>query len=382
MSTSNPHTHCGSLPHTLISQTYPVTTGHEDSVTVVQRPRNVNPIAPLHGRHPHVHGTISVRPSSSEPGISLSVTANDPSIDVDVSFEGQTLALTTPQVGTWAHQPCVEVIAVVNLPPGSELDKLSLHAAHLNVTLEEDLSLQVSEVSIGSVPGPVHVPEGSLASAHALSLTSVSGPIDAEVPVAEDMHTETTSGGIRLRILAPDSYPEFKSSKLKVSSVSGNVDVKGKGKLPQLKYTHSVSSISGRVEVALPFWESVVKTTSGRLSADLTPLLVSKGSPSVQTNTLSGNMDVTISEPADGKLDALESKHESMSGGVKVRYPSSWAGNFKAETFSGDVEVRGKDVEVGRGKGRKEVSGRKGDGKSRAGVKSFSGDVLLVIGEE
>lgn len=324
-----------------------------------------------------------MRPSS-DPGISLSVTSSDPSIDVDVSFEGQTLALTTPQVSAWGRRPCVEVEAVVNLPPGSDLHRLSLHAAHLNVTLDEALSLRLSEVDMGSVPGPVHVPGGSIASTRALSLTSVSGPIDAEVPVAAVMHTETTSGSIRLRITpGEDGHPKFERSKLRVASVSGDVDVKSKGELPRLRYAHSISSVSGRVGVALPFWESVVKATSGRLDAALTPLLISGGSPpSVRTQTLSGNMDVSISDPADGELDAMDSTHKSTSGDVTVRYPTSWAGRFKAESFSGSVDVRGRDVEVGRGKGRREVRGKKGKGESTAGVKSFSGDVLLVIGEE
>lgn len=357
-------------------------------MTVTQRPRNIHALAPERtlGRHPHVHGTIAVRPSS-EPGISLSVTASDPSIDVDVSFEAQTLALTTPQLLSWdgPREPCIEITAVVNLPPGSELERLSLHAAHLNVTLDGALSLRLSDATLGSVPGPIHIPEGALASTRTLSATSVSGPIDAEVPVAEDMHAETTSGSIRLTLLAPeDRHPEFKSSKLSVSSVSGDVDVRGRGELPRVRYSHSVSSVSGKVEVALPFWESVVKATSGRVSADLTPLLVSEGEPSVRTETLSGDMEVTISDPADGKLDSLDSRHKSTSGDLTIRYPPSWAGHFKAESFSGDVDVRGKDVEVGRGKGRwrREVSGRKGEGGSQAGVKSFSGDVLLVIGEE
>lgn len=253
----------------------------------------------------------------------------------------------------------------------------------MNVTLDGGLALRLREADVGSVPGPVNVAEGAIAGARALSVTSVSGPIDAEVPVAAVMHAETTSGGIRLSVLpGEDRHPKFESSKLRVASVSGDVDVKNKGELPRLRYSHSISSVSGRVEVSLPFWESVVKATSGRLDAVLTPLLVSKGSPSVQTQTLSGNMDVTVSDPADGELDNLESSHKSTGGGVTVRYPSSWAGRFKAESFSGRVDVRGRDVEVGRGKGRREVRGRKGEGGSEAGVKSFSGDVLLVIGEE
>lgn len=368
---------CGPESFSLLSKTYSIKTGDRD-VNVIQR------VKPDHGHdHDHDHyvrvrGTIDVRPAS-EARIDLDISGNNEDIPVDVTFEeNQKLTITTsdaPQHGDHHHHyPCVEVKVVVHLPEATILDRLSLHAVSLDTTLHDGLSLSLDSASLGTVASDIQVQQGAIASVRDLALNSVSGDIDAVVPLSETIHQETTSGEIKLTIL-PVEKPSFKRASLTVASVSGDIDVRAKGEPAHIHYDTKVHSISGEVAASLPFSDADLGSKSGEITALLTPVSAS----SLRTSSLSGEVDLTVREPAAGSLKDIGSQHESASGDLKIRYPSAWEGEFSATTFSGRVKVKGKDVDV-RGM-KRSVTGSKGDGKSLLRAKSFSGDIKIVIGE-
>lgn len=265
---------------------------------------------------------------------------------------------------------------MVHLPKDSNLNLVSLHAVTLDVSLDDGLRLSLAHAEVGTVSGDVRVRERALAKG-SLRLTSVSGDVEGDVPVAEVIHVETASGDISLGIL-PVSDPDFSRSSLSVSSVSGKVDVRAKGVPAHVSYDDKVSTVSGDITVALPFSSAAVSSTSGEITASLIPIFAE--GKSLKTQSLSGDVKVTVQDPAEGDLNSLTSYHDTTSGEQKIRYSDAWEGEFSASSFSGDVSVKGKDVKVGGV--RRGVKGGKGDGESRLKANSFSGDIEVVIGEE
>jgi hypothetical protein len=81
-------------------------------------------------------------------------------------------------------------------------------------------------------------------------------------------------------------------------------------------------------------------------------------------------------------LGTFKSKHKSISGGIKLEYPSVWEGNLWAQTISGSQDIRGKGLKLSDSGGSfmRHVSGTKGDGVSELNIESVSGDQWVLIG--
>lgn len=371
---------CGAERHALVSEGFPLQTGSHRDVTVIQKieHKHDHDHGHPHARHPHIRGKIDVR-DGSEARITLDITANSENMPFDVSFDdNQKLTITTPPVHPWSesYEPCLEVNAVVYLPKDSNLNLLSLHAMTLDISLGDKLGLGLNHAELGTVSGDVRVREGALAKG-AVRLSSVSGDLEGDVPLAEVIHVETASGDISLNIV-PVPDPKFSHTSLTVSSASGEIDVRAKGVPADISYEDKVNTVSGDITVVLPFSSAAVSTTSGEITASLIPIFAD--GKSLKTQSLSGQVKVTVHDPAVGGLDSLTSYHDTTSGDQKIRYPDAWEGQFEASSFSGDVSVKGKDVKVGGV--RRGVKGGKGDGDSRLKANSFSGDIEVVIGEE
>jgi DUF4097 and DUF4098 domain-containing protein YvlB len=341
------------------------------------------------GRLPRVTGSFEVLSTiTSSPRLSVDVTRNHESIPVQVSFDRsrQALTVTTPRVlSFWGqrHDPCVEVLAVLSLPPNSTLDVVSLNTISLDLSLADGLELMSDQVSIESVRGEIFVGEDALIGAKALTLRAVAGRVKADIPTVETARVKTTSGAIKLQLVPANDEAPRTASSLEVSTVSGKVDIREGEGLPNLRYSHSVKSVSGGINLALPFTTaSTITSNSGGINARLTPVHIEGAKAgTISTKTLSGKVDVQVEEPrGGGKLDRLFSKHESTSGTQTIQYPQAWEGSLAARSAAGTVTVEGKDVRVRKGK-KGIVEGTKGKGKSRLDAKGMSGGIRVVIGE-
>lgn len=83
-------------------------------------------------------------------------------------------------------------------------------------------------------------------------------------------------------------------------------------------------------------------------------------------------------------MDELQSTHVSKSGFLEVTYPEEWSGEIDVITNSGNVVIRGKNVEVWsdlRTPLRKRTQGRKGNGASLMLLDTTSGGVDVLVGD-
>lgn len=301
-------------------------------------------------------------------------------------------------------------------------DLLQISSASGDITAQvapkpaDEKSPQSAVLDISSVSGDIKVTEplaGALeagkpgkklpARDYITKLSTTSGKIQGEVATSSEGKFDSTSGNTVLKIL-----PIF------------DKDIRKSGSKPQL----STSSMSGdwRLTVLEPLWTSTSGTRMyppSQPSPDdnviLSPIDVPmppslhdddddddeddddaprKGiheplviiHPDVKPaehhhrpRGASHNADRTTATPA---LSFLRSKHDSVSGDLRLFYPASWEGRFLAQSISGNIRVGGDGIEIIRRdrSWAKLVEGKKGDGDSEIKMESMSGSVELVVG--
>lgn len=159
----------------------------------------------------------------------------------------------------------------------------------------------------------------------------------------------------------------------------------------------STNSKSGDTTLSLlePFWTGIIKPQDQRLEGpgndgDQEPEKPQDGdNPWViihPHDVISTDDNDKTKRGYNGKpaLGNLVSRHGTISGDVRLRYPASWEGNLLAETISGSQHIRGEGLhvyDVGTPL-MKTYTGRKGNGSSDLKIVTVSGDENILVGRE
>ncbi|KJZ78819.1 hypothetical protein HIM_01592 [Hirsutella minnesotensis 3608] len=373
-------------------------------------------------RLPDVSGQVVLRPSTkndTDGSIDLEIISNDENlrVKVDADFKGddQRLKMTIPRASpSWpmAEGPCIQMRAVVTVPRKAYLRRFNVETVQLDVDVLDGLSMGVSDdIHISTVSGHYQTSLAEDANedvvpymmqSRRITVETVSAPITGWFPLYDGLKLSSSSGDITAQV-GPKSGEH--KAQLEVSTVSGQIKVtepleeamksgKPSKKLPARPYKARLSTVSGDLDARVASnCDADFHSISGELSIEVLPVLDKsvRHSGSIKTDTKSGDVRMTVLEPVwvdgddkdkRGSLDRLESRYNSISGALQLKYPSSWRGRFHTEALSGDIEVHGKDVDIirrGRSIGRY-VDGRKGDGGSNLIAKTISGDVELTFG--
>ncbi|KAM5382858.1 hypothetical protein ACJZ2D_002249 [Fusarium nematophilum] len=205
-----------------------------------------------------------------------------------------------------------------------------------------------------------------------VDLVTASGDITASLAASSIASFKSQSGDLKLRL-----WPVLDSGLL--AAAEGKASNK-----PALE-TDTKSGIT-QVTILEPLWTSLA--TIGEAIPPLVPddpedehepYLVM---PPRSHGSKSGGDEFSIADaPA---LSVLSSKHRSISGDIKLRYPSSWEGHVFAQTISGAQDFRGEGLQVTHEGGpfARLIKGRKGKGYSQLDVNTVSGDEDVLIGKE
>ncbi|KAI0537032.1 hypothetical protein GGR58DRAFT_363392 [Xylaria digitata] len=263
-----------------------------------------------------------------------------------------------------------------------------------------------------------------------IEIHTTSGSIDGNWPLYDMLGLHTTSGNIKVSITPEEELENYpKSAVLSLSTISGSISatepVHDLSRIPQRDYLVDVKSTAGGVHGALAFSAgATVHSTASNIALDLLPVInIDKINPrnpaQLETVTTSGGTAVRVLEPkffdGNGKtletiteasvgqtadnsngiltdaalrvLDSLEATHKSTSGNIGLRYPQSWEGVMSAQTTSGRIITRGKDLKIIKSSGGwpgSVMEGRKGvpGKKSTIQVRALMGSVDAVIGDE
>ncbi|KAM0201718.1 hypothetical protein ACHAPA_003813 [Fusarium lateritium] len=411
-----------------------------------------------------ISGQVILRPAkdSLDTNIELEVISNNDELGIDLTFDKETqlVQLEVPEKVNWTtseKRPCVQIRLTVSVPRDSILNSLSIKTLQLDVIIEEGLVLgALNGVNIRSASGNINAP-GIKASSNdkavvpytlssrEIRIHTTSGDVTGWYPLYDLLGIDTVSGDITTNIGPKPVNPQsVRPAQLHVRSASGTIHVdepldsaqqasRPDREFPPRDYTVDILTASGDItaDVAASSFASF-GSQSGDLKVRIWPVLdsglltVSSGvKPSLNTDTKSGNTQVTVLEPlwtslatiggtippfepydpkdghppylilTEGRdeaeastskpaLSLLKSKHKSISGKVKLAYPASWEGNVYAQSISGSQDFQGKGLVITHEGGlvTKTLRGRKGKGYSSLEVDTVSGDQFALIGEK
>ncbi|KAM0425280.1 hypothetical protein ACHAPT_009598 [Fusarium lateritium] len=411
--TWNPPRICLDSPHHFPRTTTSVRLDRTKNLNIVQ---TVQRDQGYRGPRPHVSGEVILRPveDDSPAAIELQVISNHESLGVNVYFdeESQLFKMTTPSRVDWDSNgaPCIQIRATIWVPRNSIINALFIETLHLDVDAEKGFDLQVLAGTairsvVGNINAPAQAPKDTAVphtlSSREISIHTASGKVKGWYPLYDFLDIETVSGDISVNV-GPKPAEDVKQATLRVRSASGKIELHellnkptgSDNSFPPRDYMVNVGTVSGDIiaDVAASS-DARFESQSGHLNLLVRPVLDSSTNPVVETDTKSGESHITVLEPlwtstvddtTTPALSTLRSKHNSISGTIRLRYPSSWEGHVSAQTISGSQEVRGRGLEVtheGGPFGRR-TRGRKGDGNSQLDVSSVSGDQFVIVGEE
>ncbi|KAI1076500.1 hypothetical protein F5B20DRAFT_555373 [Whalleya microplaca] len=401
----------------------------------------------IEGIHAHqgsnqvrVGGQVDVRrlDGGGDPRMVLEIATNDKGILLDVfaDEEAQAMKVTVPKKYDSSipdQLPCVEMRATIWVPEGAEIGVLAIGAIHLDVLLLNDLSIHVLDYArVSSVTGDLYSGVDRLASyenpdikttedpdytfvpakgsyvfdSRVIEASTTAGKIDGNWPLYDMLGLHTTSGDIKVSITPKEELKsDPKSAVLSLSSISGQVHatepVHATEQIPIRDYLVDIKSTSGGIHGAFAFGAGIeLKSVASDIALDLLPVMnlatISPDQPAqMETVTTSGTTAVRILEPiwfgqagdaTARPFNCLQAIHKSTSGDIGLRYPQAWEGDLHAETTSGRLSVKGKDVKILKSTGGwpgSKLDARKGPGGgSTIQVHALMGTLDAVIGKE
>ncbi|KAK9798713.1 hypothetical protein AB5N19_00831 [Seiridium cardinale] len=388
-----------------------------------------------------VGGQVNIRQldEGGYPRIVVESVTNDDLLRLDSSVNeiDQVMRIAVPkkvESDNVEEAPCVEMRATIWVPRDAELQELLIRVIHLDVLTLDDLSIRVDDFTkISSIAGDIvsgaeksrtyelpglsldDAPEFTFVPAkqsysfdsRIIEVSSTSGGISGNWPLYDMLGLHVTSGNIKTSITPkPVLKSDPKPAVLSISSISGSVHaiepIHERDSIPIREYLVDVKSTSGDIHSALAFGEGIeLKSTASDIAVDLLPVLnTEKLSPTnpaqLETVTTSGTTAVRILEPiwfddeseaSTREFDCLQAIHKSTSANIGLRYPQSWVGDLHADTTSGKLTIKGKDVRVTRASGGwpgSKVDAYKGKsgGGSAVIIRTMLGSLDAIIGDE
>jgi len=203
-----------------------------------------------------------------------------------------------------------------------------------------------------------------------------SGPTELllNVPRRADLEIESVSANVHVTGVA--------SSVLSINTVSGDVVAAA------APAKASIDSVSGDITLTLNSADVDVQSVSGDIG------LRGRLNGDIDTETVSGNIDIAVNGERIRKLDANtvsgdvsmdtalapkgEIRVESVSGDLLLRLPKDVSAQARGESFSGSLKATGVTVEKRQGPGSS-FSTRYGDGSGDIRLQTFSGSAEIRL---
>lgn len=275
----------------------------------------------------------------------LPVAAEEVDRTIDAAADGQVHVSNisgSVTVNGWSHSK-VEVTG--NL--GRNVEELIVERDGDRVTIK----VKVPRKSGRGIESDLHiqVPERS-----SIDVGTVSADIDV-IGVSGEQKLNTVSGDVTTEAFASD---------VSAGSVSGDVDITGKGKDGQ---THS-NTVSGDVTLNRVAGDASAESVSGDVVAD-------DGSfDRASFNTVNGDVLFRSELRRGGKLTA-----GTVNGSVDLKFEGDVGGRFDIETFNGDIDncfgpeaQRTSKYTPGR-----ELNFQEGKGDARITISTMNGDISI-----
>jgi DUF4097 and DUF4098 domain-containing protein YvlB len=233
--------------------------------------------------------------------------------------------------------------------------------------LGEDVERLDVETSGGHTLVKVVLPRGRNSDGEAVLEIRVPKMSTVEVSaVSADVSSKGVLGTQRLKSVSGEVTADISSPDSEVRSVSGDVTVRGNGKVSTLR----LSSVSGNIDLMNAAGKLDLVTVSG----DARVTMGETGE--VRARTTSGNFNLTAKLTNNGRVDT-----ESVSGEITLNVSAPGSISTEIESFSGDITgclAQGKVERVSKyGPGSRLYIRGVEDGGARVRAKTLSGDVEI-----
>ncbi|KAG6065058.1 hypothetical protein E4U32_007812 [Claviceps aff. humidiphila group G2b] len=379
----------------------------------------------LGGRTVQVFGRLEIRSSdeySNTGHIEIECGSEDATLTAATSVkksDQQDILISTPSTVHWwerrGPEPFVTIHIIVYVPIGGNIKALALTVDSLNVSIAEGLNLNAAEsMTITTTSGIVNAPSlksnargqipHCLKSRH-IVVQTVSGNVEGWLPLHHLLKVKSMSGNLSIDVGLDSVYPNSDTcAKLMVESISGKVVVRepyvfyaqvnkqwkmseGKNIPPSRNYVVTVVTASGDIDAQVAVTSRAnIHSASGNLRLEVVVVPGDGRECSLMTDIKSGSTEVFVVKSHYGANGAngLRSRHQSMSGRIRVNYPDDWTGKFDAATVCGTILVNGKNMKIMRASHGvpKTLEGVRGDGPtytSAVGMNSTAGDVVFRL---
>ncbi|HYJ39630.1 MAG TPA: DUF4097 family beta strand repeat-containing protein [Steroidobacteraceae bacterium] len=229
--------------------------------------------------------------------------------------------------------------------------------------LGEDVERLDVESSGGRTVVKVILPRGSSHDGDADIEVSVPRNSSVEVSaVSADVSSRGVLGTQRLKSVSGEVTADISGDESEVRSVSGDVTVRGGGKPARLR----VSSVSGNLDLTNAAGSLDVVTVSGDANVEM------GDTSDVRGRTTSGSLEVRGKLTRDGRVDV-----EGVSGEIILRLSAPGGLSTEIESFSGDIDgCLADNVErVSKYGPGKRLNIRTVESGARVRAKTLSGDI-------
>jgi len=252
-------------------------------------------------------------------------------------------------------------ISIENVAGKIDITTWNRGEIHLTGEMGNNQELEITENEQGIHIEIRHIEDSDEFDEAELKLAIPRGASVVAMGVSADISISGSEGeSISAESVSGDVTVEAQTERLDLSSVSGDVDFQGSSTRT------SVESVAGDIDVEGVSGEVTLSTVSG--DVDLEAGEINHG----KFDTVSGTLELDLSIDSGGRLTI-----ESMSGDVYLGLPGSQEGEFRAQSFSGDIATDYGQVEhesFGPGSHLKFLSG---DSGTTIRIETFSGDIRI-----
>ena len=330
--------------------------------------------------------------ASQDAAIVVNITMTSHNIDIastkfDATSSGLTIGNPELKNRSYLRRPCLELAVNVHVTPGVKLSTFSHNTRNLHIEVDHSLDLSVSDkTTLAAVSGHVNSPaHPTKFHSRKTYVRSVSGGIHGSYSLEDVLSCSTNSGGIRISVIPQKAGPVVEPAAFFAESDSGHCDAQFEtSNAPEREYTVDVRTGSGGMSgTYIHGTRTRMQSNSGGKRVDIVPFDDRGGE--LITQGESGSNQVTVRSPLKQSktLGPLMSTHKSVSGSLRLSYPSQWAGTFEGISVSGGLHADGRGLIVdGKhgGPGMKRVTGRSTlEGEASLSFNSVSGGARLFV---
>ena len=297
------------------------------------------------------------------------------------------------------HTPCTAFNVIISVNRGL-LHSLVIDAPRLTgIEFDRDMVLGTRNV-FASTAGRGRIAKRpgfkDAFTPHHIDIKTTDGAIEGAFPLVEETWLATLSGDIDVAVTVPVPWRAALGDRhFHANSGPGNVRVTFPAEQwwPRRQYARdyyvqastATGSLSGTY---LHSRETNLTSFTGNIDATLAldPFPVGNSS-TILTDTVTGQTDLRVLRYGPETGSAMDpmlrtgSRHHSVAGGMRLRYPDDWEGRIRGAMLPGfgSVSVAGDGVEVVRRDGG-EVEARRGNGDSEIVVETATGACEILVG--